>query len=172
MKTLFFYFVIALGFISCGLNKEKEITQAKFKQMLAANSISSIRLNNNDPAKIYGKPFRENDKPYILRIESSKSFEDSLDIIIETLSKKDIHPKYNYLYVSGGGKVVTTVFPLFNLIILILWFILFIYAIIDVLKNKFEPENNKIIWVIVVILLPILGPVLYFFIGKKQKLLK
>ena len=172
MKTLFFYLAVALCLISCGLNKEKEITQAKFKQMLAADSISSIRLNNNYPAKIYAKPFRENDKPYVLKIKSSKSFENSLDSIIETLSKKNIHPRYNYLYVSGGGKVVTTVFSLFNLIILILWFILLLYAIIDVLKNKFEPENNKIIWVIVVILIPILGPVLYFFIGKKQKLLK
>ncbi|WNH12971.1 PLDc N-terminal domain-containing protein [Thalassobellus suaedae] len=46
---------------------------------------------------------------------------------------------------------------------------LWIYCLIDVLKNKFE-KNDKIIWVLVVILLPILGSILYLFIGKSKKL--
>ncbi|WNH07658.1 PLDc N-terminal domain-containing protein [Thalassobellus suaedae] len=46
---------------------------------------------------------------------------------------------------------------------------LWIYCLIEVLKNKFE-KNDKIIWVLVVILLPILGSILYLFIGKSKKL--
>lgn len=44
-----------------------------------------------------------------------------------------------------------------------------IYCLIDILKNKFE-SNDKIIWILVVILLPILGSILYLFIGKNKKL--
>ena len=46
---------------------------------------------------------------------------------------------------------------------------LLIYCLIDILKNKFV-QNDKIVWLLVVILLPILGSLLYLFIGKKKKL--
>lgn len=50
----------------------------------------------------------------------------------------------------------------------ILGFIPFIFAIIDILKNEFT-GSNKLIWIIVVLLAPLIGSVLYFFIGRKQK---
>jgi hypothetical protein len=46
---------------------------------------------------------------------------------------------------------------------------LWIYSLIDILKSSFE-KNNKIIWILVVLLVPILGSVLYIFIGRKLKL--
>lgn len=48
----------------------------------------------------------------------------------------------------------------------------FIYVLVDILKSEFTNSVNKIIWLIAVIFLPILGIVLYFFIGKKQKIKK
>ena len=54
---------------------------------------------------------------------------------------------------------------LFFMLPVILW----ISALIDILKNNFQ-DNNKLIWVLVVILLPVIGAVLYFIIGKKQKI--
>ena len=45
---------------------------------------------------------------------------------------------------------------------------LWIYCLIDILKSKFE-QNDKIIWVLVVILLPILGSLLYLIIGRNKK---
>lgn len=47
--------------------------------------------------------------------------------------------------------------------------ILFISALVSVLKGKFE-GNGKIIWIVVILILPILGPILYFLIGKKQRI--
>ena len=46
---------------------------------------------------------------------------------------------------------------------------LWIYCLIDILKNKFE-QNDKIVWLLVVILLPILGSLFYLFVGKNKKL--
>lgn len=59
---------------------------------------------------------------------------------------------------------------------LILWQIiilvsigLFIYSLVDILKSSFD-NNNKLIWLLVVLLVPFLGSILYLFIGRKQKI--
>ena len=46
---------------------------------------------------------------------------------------------------------------------------LWIYCLIDILKNKFA-QNDKLIWTLVVILIPFIGSLLYFFIRKNKKL--
>lgn len=48
-------------------------------------------------------------------------------------------------------------------------FILWVWALIDILKSRFETETTKVIWLLVVLLVPFLGMVLYFFIGTGQK---
>ena len=57
--------------------------------------------------------------------------------------------------------------PEFLLILLVL---LPIIALVDILKSEFR-GNNKIVWVLVTIFFPIFGSILYFVIGKKQKML-
>ncbi len=47
--------------------------------------------------------------------------------------------------------------------------ILPIIALIDIFKNNFS-ENNKIVWVLVVLFFPLIGAILYYIIGTKQKL--
>ena len=49
-----------------------------------------------------------------------------------------------------------------------LFFVIPIVALIDILKSEFE-GNNKLIWVLVVLLSWIIGAIIYFFIGRKQK---
>lgn len=48
--------------------------------------------------------------------------------------------------------------------------ILWIIALIDILKSNFRDSNGKIIWALVVIFLPIIGSILYFAIGRSQKI--
>lgn len=45
--------------------------------------------------------------------------------------------------------------------------ILDIYAIMRVLRSSADP-GMKLVWVIVILLLPLLGPILYFLIGAKR----
>lgn len=52
---------------------------------------------------------------------------------------------------------------LLSLIILILD----ILAIIEVLKSSMD-TGKKILWIIIILLLPVVGLVLYFFIGRKK----
>jgi phosphotransferase system glucose/maltose/N-acetylglucosamine-specific IIC component len=49
---------------------------------------------------------------------------------------------------------------------------LYLYTLIDILKCEFTNSIDKLVWLIAVIFLPILGIVLYFFIGRKQKIQK
>jgi hypothetical protein len=54
-------------------------------------------------------------------------------------------------------------------LILLLSIALWAYSLIDILRNEFE-KNNKIIWIITTIFVPVLGSIFYLFIGRKQKI--
>lgn len=41
-----------------------------------------------------------------------------------------------------------------------------IIVIIDIVKSSKDTEK-KILWIIAVVFLPVLGPILYYFVGKK-----
>jgi len=47
--------------------------------------------------------------------------------------------------------------------------ILPIIALIDILRNNFK-GNDKIVWVLVVIFFNFFGSILYFIIGRKQRI--
>jgi hypothetical protein len=51
--------------------------------------------------------------------------------------------------------------------VFILWFI----SLIDILRNEFRKDINKLVWFFT-ITIPVLGPMLYFFIGYDQKVEK
>ncbi|WP_373280245.1 MULTISPECIES: PLDc N-terminal domain-containing protein [Marinifilum] len=53
----------------------------------------------------------------------------------------------------------------------ILIFLLPLIALIDIVRNEFT-NSNKLIWVLVVLLFPFFGPILYFIFGLKQKIRK
>lgn len=70
------------------------------------------------------------------------------------------------LFLGGLGGFELLLILLFLLIPAILWII----ALVDVLKSDFSDSTNKLIWVIVIFLFPIVGAVIYFIIGTKQKI--
>lgn len=45
-------------------------------------------------------------------------------------------------------------------------FVIDVVVVIDILKSNKDMEK-KVLWIIAVIFLPLLGPILYYFIGKK-----
>jgi uncharacterized membrane protein len=50
-----------------------------------------------------------------------------------------------------------------NYALSIVWFILWIVALMDCIKSS---NPNKVVWIIVIILLPFLGSLLYFLFGR------
>jgi hypothetical protein len=52
-----------------------------------------------------------------------------------------------------------------NYLLSLVWFVLWLWALIDCLRT---PGANKIVWILVIILLPFLGSILYFLMGRSR----
>lgn len=70
----------------------------------------------------------------------------------------------NSLGIDGIAGILMILF--FILIPGILW----IWALIDIIRSEFADSTNKVIWVLVIIFLPVIGALLYLLIGRGQKL--
>jgi hypothetical protein len=55
------------------------------------------------------------------------------------------------------------------LLFMILPLVLFVIALIDLIKSEFKSPNDKLIWLIVVVFVPVIGPILYFAMGSGNK---
>ena len=65
-----------------------------------------------------------------------------------------------FLFLFGGGIIITLLVVLFIFLIPLL-------ALISALMSNFR-GNEKILWILIILLLPFLGSVLYFLIGRNQ----
>jgi hypothetical protein len=48
--------------------------------------------------------------------------------------------------------------------------IIYVFTIFDVVSSKFANQNDKLIWVIIVVLVPLVGTVLWFLIGRGKRI--
>jgi hypothetical protein len=53
-----------------------------------------------------------------------------------------------------------------QLLVSILTLVLFVWALVDILGSR-RDGMGKLIWVLICLFLPLLGPILYYFIGRK-----
>lgn len=58
----------------------------------------------------------------------------------------------------------------FGLIGALVCLILWIWALLDIVNGRFRDDVTKIVWVLIVIFIPFLGTILYYLIGRDQKL--
>ena len=66
------------------------------------------------------------------------------------------------LIIPGYGLIL---WQLSGLLLIGLW----VYSIFDCLRSEFVEPNQKLIWVIVIIFVPFLGPLMYLGLSKKGK---
>ncbi len=50
-----------------------------------------------------------------------------------------------------------------------LLFLLPIIALVDVVRSNFRGSNDKLIWVVIILFLNVIGALLYFAIGRNQR---
>lgn len=67
------------------------------------------------------------------------------------------------LGIIGGPELIVL------LLVAAFIFLIPIFALVDIVRSKFE-GNMQLIWVIIVVCLNILGALLYFVIGRNQKI--
>jgi hypothetical protein len=47
---------------------------------------------------------------------------------------------------------------------------IYAYTIYDVVISNFASDTDKLIWVLIVVLIPFLGTILWFLIGRKKRI--
>lgn len=50
----------------------------------------------------------------------------------------------------------------------IIWFILIVVTLLELLKSRI-PTNTKLLWLIVILLAPVLGSIIYLLVGRNNK---
>jgi hypothetical protein len=50
----------------------------------------------------------------------------------------------------------------------IIWFVLIVVTILDLIKSRI-PTNTKLLWLIVILIAPVLGSLIYLILGRKNK---
>lgn len=58
---------------------------------------------------------------------------------------------------------------LFVGMIFLLTFGLWIIALIDIVRSEFSGQNDKLVWVLIVLFAPFIGAILYFAVGRRNK---
>ena len=69
----------------------------------------------------------------------------------------------------GVAGIMGLSFLLMMSLIMLAAFAFWIWALVDILRNEFT-GSNKIIWLLAVVMVPLLGMILYWFIGREQKI--
>jgi len=64
----------------------------------------------------------------------------------------------------GIGVAMIIFWLVFGLATLVLW----IWALVDVIRREFPNSNDKVLWIVLIIVLGILGSILYLIIGRKK----
>jgi hypothetical protein len=67
-----------------------------------------------------------------------------------------------FIFLFGGGLIIT-------LMVILFIFLFPLLALISVLMNDFQ-GHEKIMWVVIIIILPFLGSLLYFLIGRDKRI--
>ena len=64
----------------------------------------------------------------------------------------------------GGAELIF-------LLILLIGVLLFpLLMVVNVLQSKFRDPYNKLVWVVVILLVPLVGALLYLLIGRNQRI--
>ena len=58
----------------------------------------------------------------------------------------------------------------FKILFFIAGFALWLWTIIDVLQSEFKDSNMKLVWMLIVLLMPMLGTILYLWKGEQTKI--
>jgi hypothetical protein len=71
---------------------------------------------------------------------------------------------HKLLYLGGLGlpEIILLMIPLS-------YFALIAFCLIDILRSEFKDSTAKLVWVLVVLLAPFLGSILYLVIGRNSR---
>jgi hypothetical protein len=69
---------------------------------------------------------------------------------------------------AGSALAIGAGMLIFFWVLGIAGFVLFLWALIDVIRRQFQNPNDKILWIVLIIFIGWIGPLLYLIIGRKK----
>jgi len=69
---------------------------------------------------------------------------------------------YFLLSMPGGAEWILVLFGI-CLLALPIW------AIVDIIRSDFKQPDNRLLWIILIVLLPIIGSIIYYYMRDGQK---
>lgn len=69
---------------------------------------------------------------------------------------------------TTGAAAVGIGLIIFWLIFGVIGFALWLWALIDVIRRQFKDPNNKILWLVLIIVIPWIGSIVYLIAGRKS----
>ncbi len=73
------------------------------------------------------------------------------------------------MYAFLGLRSQKLVLIFLSLLAIVFSIVLPIVALIDIIRSDFKGQNDKVIWVLIILFLNLLGAGLYFFIDRNQR---
>jgi len=70
---------------------------------------------------------------------------------------------YFLLSMPGSSEWILIIFGIFLLAFQI-------WAIVDIIKSDFKQPDNKLLWIILIVIMPLIGSVIYYYMRDGQKL--
>jgi len=177
MRGTFFYILISIFIFQACNNFEKpiEITQLRFeREMIKSDDVNNVVIVSNlNIVEVYIKSDRLNKPIYNMLPKKGPHFyfafdsQENLQRILRF--QNDFNDKSK---ISIDYELRIDIGSLFLKIFIAIYVILWIFLLIDILKSNFENSIDKLIWFVVISFIPVLGCILYLFIGRKQKIKK
>ncbi len=64
-------------------------------------------------------------------------------------------------------KIIVNTLP-FLIPLFLLQLGLMVFALVDVIKRKKVKGGNKVVWILIIVLINLIGPIIYLAIGRKE----
>ncbi len=74
------------------------------------------------------------------------------------------------IYLMAIGALENGWQTLLMFLALLLGIALWLWAVVDIARGRFEGKNDKLLWLAVVLLVPVLGVLLYLILGRKRRM--
>jgi hypothetical protein len=52
----------------------------------------------------------------------------------------------------------------------IAYFAFWIFTLVDIIQSRFKDDKMKLIWILIVLIAQVLGPIIYWLLSKEQKI--
>jgi TonB family protein len=135
--------------------------------------VAKAEVTRSD-AEIFNQPALDAGKQWLFKPAMSKGKPIAVWVSVPFRFKLTDHPlETRTERAVSGSNLGMPELTLILGIVLLFWLVPLAFAVValvSILRSQFPGPNDKLVWTVVAILVPIVGPILYFIIGTKQRI--